>query len=76
MADCSKSTQETIINDPPVTNLEPNLSNTVSEATSIKAVTNETWVYFDIIVTSSPGEDDYSLEKSNTFLRKILKSVS
>lgn len=42
MADCSKSTKETIINDPPVTNLEPNLSNTVSEATSIKTVTNET----------------------------------
>ena len=50
VADCSKSTKETIINDPSVTNLEPNLSNNVSEATSVTAVTGETQVYFDITV--------------------------
>lgn len=42
VADCSKSTNEIIINDNPVTNLEPNLSYKVSEATSIIAVTDET----------------------------------
>ena len=65
MADCSKSTKETIINDPSVTNLEPNLSNNVSEATSVTAVTGETQVYFDITVTNSPKKADNSFEKNN-----------
>lgn len=71
VADCSKSTNEIIINDNPVTNLEPNLSYNVSEATSIIAVTDETQVYFDTTVTNLPEAANNSLEKSNASLKEI-----
>ena len=56
----SESTNETIIDDPPVSNLEPNLSNDVSEATSITAVNDETQISFDTIVINSPEEANNS----------------
>ena len=57
-----------------VTYLKPNLGNSVWEATSITAVTDETQVYFDITVTYSSEEASNSLEKKQCFFWENIRS--